>query len=240
MKLLNEATEELYAGAAAPGTSDTFGSSPQPPRLARRLAFAAALALLALAVWLLPAQAQADVLVSNMAQRTSPDTPDEVSSGDTSAQGFETGPTALGYSLTSIELDIDDSTILSADLTVSLRAKSSEGDYPSPIDLVTFVNPSLAGAGTKEWTLPTGTSSYGLTPNTQYFVVIKASPGSGFIELNYTENTGEDSGGAGGWEVLDEVVSFEGGAWVLLGSYSFHIRVNGTTATEAVLSPLPR
>ena len=111
-----------------------------------------------------------------MAQSTSPDTPDEVSSGDTSAQGFETGPFPQGYSLTSIELDVDDSPILSANL--SLRAKSSEGDYPSPIDLVTFVNPSLARAGTKEWTLPTGTSSYGLTPNTQYFVVIKASPGS--------------------------------------------------------------
>ena len=161
------------------------------------------------------------------------------------AQGFRTGPKPGGYEMTSIELDIDAFTGLSANLTVSLRAKARGGDYPADDDLVIFVNPAgLSGAGRKEWTLPIGMTSYRLSRNTTYFVVAKGARGRASLEWWYTGSTDEDEGAVGGWRILDgsvvrDLTEADPDAWVA-HTDALQIRVNGTNipGTDAILTGL--
>ena len=143
------------------------------------------------------------------------------------AQGFLTGSNAAGYSMTSLELyfyrftpgaDRDD-------VTVSLRAEDSGGDYPTTTDLAVFTNPSAKDfktSGYKTFTLPT---PYRLTANTDYYVVIRVNPGGMYI--GHTFRGAEDTGGATGWSIHDASRFIFNARWVTQ-SYVYQIRVNGT------------
>ena len=143
------------------------------------------------------------------------------------AQGFLTGSNAAGYSMTSLELyfyrftpgtDRDD-------VTVSLRAEDSGGDYPTATDLAVFTNPSAKDfktSGYKTFALPT---PYRLTANTDYYVVIQVNPGGMYI--GHTFSGAEDAGGATEWSIHDASRFIFNTRWVTQG-YVYQIRVNGT------------
>ena len=137
---------------------------PRHPR-----ALAGLLLLAVAAVPVLPAPAQAAILVSNLGQGAATGTMN--ASWDPEVQGFQTGTHQVGYSLTSVQLHIDSfvapATI--AGMTIKLRP----GSEYNP-DALTFSNPTFTSAGTVTFTLPTGTT-YDLTPETRYYVVWSAT-----------------------------------------------------------------
>ena len=203
----------------------------------RRVWVATALVLFTLA---LPAPAQAATLVSNLEQGT---TTFRQEDSFASAQGFQTGTQRAGYSLTSVQLHMDnfvDPTII-ADLMVSLRTRETGSvDGPSSTDWVTFDNPdfTITSAGTATFTLPPG-RMIDLTPNTAYFVIIdtKNRTISGVnrrgVNIGTTTETDEDTGAAAGWEIHDDSYSYRYASipyqrsWQSTG-YMYRIAVNAT------------
>ena len=204
----------------------------------RRVWVATALVLFTLA---LPGVAQAATLVSNLGQGTT-----TLRQGSfASAQGFQTGTQRAGYSLTSVQLHMDNFGDLTtiADLMVSLRTRATRSvDGPSSTDWVTFDNPlfAITHAGTATFTLPTDTM-IDLTPNTAYFVIIdieaRALTFEGHdrrgVNIGTTTETDEDTGAAAGWEIHDDSYSYRRSStsfqrsWQSTGSM-YRIAVNAT------------
>ena len=192
------------------------------------------LLLVVAAVPVLPAPVQAAIQVSNLGQGT--DTAAMNASWDPEVQGFRTGTHQTGYSLTSVQLHVDSfvapATI--ADLSISLRARGTGTiDWPDDETTVTFVNPTFTSAGTYTFTLPAGTT-INLAAETVYFVVIDSSnvdDDSG-VTIGDTSLTGEDSGAAAGWEILDSLWANDaiGYSWNTNG-YMYRIAVDATPRT---------
>ena len=198
-------------------------------------AMAGLLLLVVAAVPVLPAPVQAAIQVSNLGQGT--DTAAMNASWDPEVQGFRTGTHQTGYSLTSVQLHVDSfvapATI--ADLSISLRARGTGTiDWPDDETTVTFVNPTFTSAGTYTFTLPAGTT-INLAAETVYFVVIDSSnvdDDSG-VTIGDTSLTGEDSGAAAGWEILDDSLWANdaiGYSWNTNG-YMYRIAVDATPRT---------
>ena len=107
--------------------------------------------------------AHAQVLVSNIDQRTI----SRATVGDDErAQGFTTGTSAGGYTLSSIEIDFRTAPGTAADFTATLwSSNASEPD----MELHTLVNPGglTSSAGVKTFTAPANTV---LEARTTYFV----------------------------------------------------------------------
>ena len=189
----------------------------------RRVWVATALVLFTLALSGVVA-AQAAIQVSNLGQAM--DTTTMNASWDAEVQGFRTGTHQAGYSLTSVQLHVDSfvapATI--ADMTIKLRPGSQ---YDA--DVLTFSNPTFTSAGTVTFTLPTGTT-FDLTPETVYFVVIDINnaDGDSGVNLGTTTVTDEDSGAAAGWEIYDDSHWLSGGVDWLGNGYMYRIAVNAS------------
>ena len=144
-----------------------------------------------------PAHAQT-VLVSNTGQSNAGQT--SVNPND-HAQGFTTGQNTLGYSLTSIELDVGVAPG-SGTLTVTVRGDDGSDD-PGGNTLYTLNNPANVAAGLRTFTAPAGAS---LSANTQYFVHMTFAPNgsASYPQWNATTSTLQDSGSAIGWSISNE------------------------------------
>ena len=113
--------------------------------------------------------------------------------------GFTTGSNATGYTLTSIELDIDTITsgYDSTNFVVSIWSSKVDGTHTLPdSSLHTLTNPSTLATGLSTFTA----SSVTLTKDTTYFVVVDDGVGSS-VTLNRTSATDEDSDKATGWSI---------------------------------------
>ena len=183
------------------------------------------------AATLLPAfAAQAQVLVSNTSQTTHGYTACvSVPQILDCAQGFTTGQNTRGYSLASIDIDVDMAPG-SGTLTVTVRAANESG-HPKNEVLYTLTNPTNVGTGFQTFTTP-GVAH--LNRNTQYFVHMTFS-GSGNTRprWNLTANDNEDSGSHTGWSIGNHRYTRQSGgtgSWQSAGlSSSIQIRVNGYT-----------
>ena len=195
----------------------------------------AALLLALAALLVVPAQAQADVLVSNIGQ--SDDDQFSASSSQNLAQGFTTG--APGATLTSIEFKIHTNSDIASPPTVTVRSGSATG-----AEVAVLAGPTSLPAGTATYTF-TAPANTSLAGSTTYFAVVESNSfaGAGF---RGTFSGNEDSTGATGWLIAHR------GQWRAAsgtGPYNsagvaFLMRVNGTPgtgtplATDATLSNL--
>ena len=172
---------------------------------------------------------EADVLVSNFAER--PTFPGLLSSS-VMAQAFTTGTNANGYTLTSIELRVNDLNLSNAPL-VELRRSNANNQ---PGDLVTMLtNPDIVTSGSglgadNTFTAPPGTT---LVANTTYFIVA----GYGSDELRFTLSLVDTNGetGAPGWSIGDD--RFYKGTYSTFLSWStsnrsMYLRINGPDAPD--------
>ena len=190
--------------------------------LVRSVGALAAAALIALSGALaLPAtaEAQTNVLVSNIGQAA-----ESASQTVTRrAQAFTTGSDMAGYTLSSIELDFDTARIA---VTVSLHSTAMDGnsgikvyDLSSP-RIPTVGNPF---SGPTAFAAPSGAT---LTAGTTYFVEIQSADNI-FVAVLTTASTTEDAGAAMDWSIADVRSTYSAETWADSAG-PIKIRVNGT------------
>ena len=190
----------------------------------------------ALLVLPLQAQAQSEVLVSNLGQTNG----GQGSLTLDQAQAFTTGDNTDGYTLTSV--DIEYLTVSDFDnLTVSIHSASSGSPGAS---LGTLTNPTSVAIGDVQTFTASG-SGITLTKETTYFIVLDAASGATGTVRN-TGSDSEDANPAANWSIGDVSLyrtRTETGAWTTWHE-SKKIRINGTVvggtplSTDATLSDL--
>ena len=156
---------------------------------------------------------------------------------DDLAQPFTTGTNATGYTLTSIELNLD-STLSTDTPTVKLYSGSANGTEEA-----TFSGPAMLGAaGARNYTF-TPSSTVTLRMSTIYWVVAEANTGN--VRWGGT-STSEDATPATGWgigDVAERRTASSTGSFSTNFGAIYKIRVNGTLggiviSSDATLSAL--
>ena len=191
------------------------------------LGVAACLALVGALV--LPATAQAEVLVTNLGE-TSTIGGARLGPFDT-AQGFSTGANAAGYVLTSIEVKIH--TPPPTGKRVTAEVWTSSGGVPSARH-ATLIRPASIVAGNNTFWAHAGTTLAGDT--TSYFVVLKSNDDTDTVKLSTTSS--DDQGpDMTDWRIADnQRVKLDSSTdWTALdaSSQSAQIRINGFTTESA-------
>ena len=172
-------------------------------------------------------------LVSNIGQ-TAATGAANVSTTQSSAQGFTTGANTGGYTLGAVELAVTPFDGTASDITVSIYSESS-GD---PGTLVhTLTTPGSLSDPVTTFTAPSGAT---LAASTTYYVV--ASTTSTLFLLSRTEATAEDTGGASGWSIADDRRFSRNLVTWTTATVPIRMRINGAAgaaaSTDATLSDL--
>ena len=173
------------------------------------------------------------IAVSNLGLAT--DKTIELSNSVIRAQGFTTGTQTDGYILHSVLVDFDKKPSSSGNLTVVLRAKDGDNDYPSESNLFLFTKPdNLGSPGTKTFTAPANTT---LTANTTYYVSITDAGTSNRGEVRTSADDGEDSDALTGWSIGNGMhnYSFPDGWETSTDSILIGVRISRTPYAPANL-----
>ena len=155
----------------------------------------------------LPLQAQAQTvqtLVSNTGQTPNHEHIFEIAgphvTGDVTkvAQGFTTGDSEAGYTLSSVDLYL---TFYGGNpvVTASIYEADASGDNPGS-SLYVLTNPAFAN-GLNTFTAPANAT---LVKETKYFVVLEVAGPSWAddpVTISTTDEDDEDSGAASGWSI---------------------------------------
>ena len=171
-------------------------------------------------------------LVSNIGQ-TAATGAANVSTTQSSAQGFTTGTNSGGYTLDSVELAVTPFDGTASDITVSIYSESS-GD---PGTLVhTLTTPGSLSDPVTTFTAPSGAT---LAASTTYYVV--ASTTNTLFLLSRTEATAEDTGGASGWSIADDRRFSRNLVSWTTATVPIRMRINGAaaTATTSTITEVP-
>ena len=171
-------------------------------------------------------------LVSNIGQ-TAATGAANVSTTQSSAQGFTTGTNSGGYTLDSVELAVTPFDGTASDITVSIYSESS-GD---PGTLVhTLTTPGSLSDPVTTFSAPSGAT---LAPSTTYYVV--ASTTNTLFLLSRTESTAEDTGGASGWSIADDRRFSRNLVTWTTATVPIRMRINGdaATATTSTITEVP-
>ena len=180
--------------------------------------------------------AHADVLVSNIGHA---DIDGRLFSGVDAAQSFTTGTNATGYTLTSIELRLNTTSVAGATPTVKLFSGSA-----IETEVATLMGPAMLDASATKNYAFTPSTTVNLLTSTTYWVFGEGG-GAGWTVTN---DISEDATSATDWEIGDvsesRVASFTGAFDKTTGT-ALQIRVNGTpgsttvtTSSDATLSAL--
>ena len=221
--------EQVDVGSNETAHERTSADAGRPGRLrgrclaARGLTAGLLVAVAGLLALPLQAQAQSQILVSNVGQ--SPGGNGSLFDFD-QAQTFTTGSNIAGYTLKSVEIDMGANDEYATVFTVSVH--SNIGGVPGA-SLGTLSNPaSLANNGVYAFT----TRGIALAAATTYFVVIDRV-GTVILErqlyINNTTSNAQDPGKASGWSIGDGSLYRDwdsSGSWTSFGD-SKKIRVKG-------------
>ena len=183
--------------------------------------------LLASAAFVHTAPAQAAVLVSNVGQTET----NSLTAGGAFvlAQGFATGANALGYTMSGIEIRLENTDSFH-DIGFIPTVKVVQGHPATGTDIATLDGGSeRIGASTTVNRMYTAPARTRLAASTTYYVVIEG--GSADLRVSGAASDDEDDGGAMGWSIANNgLFRFA----VVIGIFSntsrdsFMIRVNGT------------
>ena len=171
-------------------------------------------------------------LVSNIGQ-TAATGAANVSTTQSSAQGFTTGTNTGGYTLDSVELAVTPFDGTASDITVSIYSESS-GD---PGTLVhTLTTPASLSDPVTTFSAPSGAT---LAASTTYYVVVSTT--STLFLLSRTEATAEDTGGASGWSIADDRRFSRNLVTWTTATVPIRMRINGdaATATTSTITEVP-
>ena len=195
-----------FVGGNVNGFPARLWRRPAARRWMARGPVALLLLALALALGVLPAQAQADPLASNLEQprdsaqvmivgfhELPPDPPINVRA----AQQFKTGSHRHGYTLSDLRVFIVTQTT-GTEVSVSIHSADSSGDRIDPGSrLYTFDSPStIVSSSLNTFTAPANAT---LEPDTDYFVTFEAPTGTYIMER--TASGQEHAAQADGWTI---------------------------------------
>ena len=181
---------------------------------------------------LAPAPAAADVLVSNIGQAGTTNAFTFLNSSR--AQGFTTGSNTGGYTLESIESQMDVLGTLNILTIRTIRAQlwSATSSGTPSVKVADLTVPSSITDGPVTFTAPQDTR---LNANTTYFFVIFTTGSVTSLTLPYTLSADEDAGAATGWSIGN--TSYyqsrnvpQAGSWTT-STRAARIRVNGANFT---------
>ena len=144
------------------------------------------------------------------------------------AQGFTTGASALGYTLNSIEVRLENGSTTVA-VTDIPTVKVVQGHPATGTEIATLDGGSQSiGANTTVNRTYTAPASTDLAASTTYYVVIEE--GSDNLAVSGATSDDEDAGGATGWTIANNGLfrfAVIIGIFSNTSQYSFMIRVNG-------------
>ena len=121
------------------------------------------------------------------------------------AQAFTTGSHAAGYTLTRVDLEMQDTATTTPTYSVAIWSNTTANQPDSVLTPNgTLANPAASLPGSFGFVQFTASGDINLDPETTYWVVIdvSASPASD-TKLKTTAATAEDAGGATGWSIAD-------------------------------------
>ena len=127
------------------------------------------------------------------------------------AMPFTTGPNALGYQMTSVQLYLTQITATDTP-TPQVSIRADNGGSPGDTALYTL---TTSTAITSSWNLVTFTTTdeVELQPNTTYWIYLNST--GGILGVQQTASDGEDSESQANWQISDvSFVRTDGGAWV--------------------------
>ena len=183
------ATSSAPGRAGADGRAIARRTLPRPHGIGRGAVLAAAALLLVAAP---PAQAADVAYVSNIGQSNT-----AVTTARLVGQAFTTGSQSGGYTLGSIELDMERVPGTNQPLTVTV--KNSSGTYPGNTTLCTLENPAIFRVGIQRFRAPATCAN--LDANKTYFVVVETNANNS-IRWRETSSNDEDSNSSG-WSIAD-------------------------------------
>ena len=230
------------------GSSRTAAPCPTPPtgpvaRLFIRLALALMLALG------LAAPAAAVTLVTNVQDGTVSTSTIRSTSGTGSqtkeAQGFITGATA--YTLTSVQIPIDNQSITLTSLTAALHEKHATSDEPGDKVADLTLQGTITANRAKQTLTYNAPANTNLATETTYFLVLTVNGEVGVYmafddedTMDVDESTTET--GLAGWTIHDTHHRFDGTNWETTGTdqtgYNpWQIKLEGTLTTADETAP---
>ncbi len=183
---------------------------------AGRPRLAALTALLALGLALAgAAQAQESVvtLVANTGQDTDLNT--DFGLNYDWANAFTTGGNAAGYMLTSVKIPFQAARPAQVGFSVSIQSSLTAGTPGAGLGALTLSGTLTANADN---TFTASGGGIALAANTTYFLVIDVTDDDVDTKISITEATDEDTGGAAGWSIADDL---NWRNWNSTGSWGF-------------------
>ncbi len=174
-------------------------------------------------------QEAVSTLVSNTEQTSS----DDLSLNSTTtrgAQGFETGSNATGYTLSSISYEAGGHSLVGDTYTGHLYTADTSGGFDVPDTAICELTPSgtFGSNQLNKFSVPESCATLA-ADTTYFFVLIRVS---GTFNWDTTTSFGEDSGGAGGWSINDELIRYTS-SWGQNPAGRLQIKVEGS------INPLP-
>ena len=153
---------------------------------------AAALLAAVTAFFVLPLQAQAVVLVSNIGQPTNA-TNSPIGVSLDHVQGFETGDNSSGYTLTSIEVKL---VVIGGNTSGTTPSATLHKTNAADAAVAALTGPGTTTGGAVTFTAPANTT---LNADSTYFILLQ---GGTNVNVERTYSDSEDSGGQSDWTVL--------------------------------------
>ena len=224
-------TSAASAAGRPAGPARLFGARRGLLRSARTLAAAALLALTgALA---LPAQAQADVLVSNIGQTS--DATSGLTNGELTGQVFKVASGGGNYTLKSIEVPVvlvNTTALTAADIALLSASLWSADEFEDPVSSLQALDvpSSISDGDTATFTDASGTT---LEAGKRYAVVFVYNKSSAELSIKAVGSGSEDGTSLAGWDISNHQ-KFKTATETIWSSdgNSLQIRVNGTAAAN--------
>ena len=220
-------SQTVSAAARSAGFARLAGARRGFLRSARALAAAALLALSGGLALPATAQAQAEVLVSNIDENSRGANLITVKRG----QGFTTGRSDASFPLTSIDVHFSNGPSSAETLTVTLTRADAD-DNPGDVH-ATLTPTASIGRGNNTFMAPAGTK---LAAATKYFVVIETDgAGNQAATISWTSSAGQE--GLPEWEVEHSQRNYSSSSWASADGFAYRIRVNGTVPPQTPPTP---
>ena len=225
------AVRSRVAAVPPAALSRPAGHRRQAPDAAARLparARVAALACVALVSFAAPSQA--DVLVSNLAREIQIGT--FTINDDEVAKGFRTGSTVGGYTLTSVDIEVDTVPSTTTNLTVEIWSATTDGTRPPDARVFSLTNPATLSRGLNAFTAPANSV---LEPDTYYHVFVRNDSAPIALKGTITRWPQDiDRSGMDGWRLFNGFGRTRGSSdtWTANGAlFKPRLRLNGDPAT---------